>query len=73
MEPPQGVGGAARAIHGTGEAVEPLEVRVHLETGILPAGDRQRSPGQVDTAVRPRDKLGKLQERRVGVHQQPGA
>ena len=59
--------------HTAGERVEPLQIRVHREPGVLPAGDGQRRSRQIYAAVGPPRQLGELAKRRVGDHQQPGA
>src|SRR6266542_511558 len=73
VQAPEGVGGAAGAVHGAGQTVQTLQVGVGVEPRILPAGDGQGGPPQIEAAVTPRDQLGELEERRVAIHQQPGA
>src|SRR5216683_6162764 len=69
----QGIGRAPRPVNAAREPVESLQVGVHLERRVLPLGDGEGGPREIETTIGPRDQLGKLAERWIGAHQQPGA
>src|SRR6266536_4281961 len=50
VEAADGIGRAPRAVHAASEGVESLEIRIHVELGVLPAGDGQRRSRQIDAA-----------------------
>ena len=60
VEAADGIGRAPRAVHTASEGVESLEIRIHVELGVLPAGDGERRSRQIDAAVGPPGELGEL-------------
>jgi hypothetical protein len=54
--------------NGGGEAVQPEEVRLDVQIGILGSGDEQRGSRQIDLGLRPLDRDGELAQGFVGVN-----
>ena len=69
----QRIGRAPRPVNAAGEPIESLQVRINLERRVLPPGDGEGGSREIETTIGPRDQRGKLAERRIGAHQQPGA
>jgi len=58
----------ASGLRGGGQAVQPEEVRLDVQVGVLGFGDEQRGSRQIDVGLRPLDRDGELAEWLVGAN-----
>ncbi len=73
VETAEGVVGPPGRLGRLRQRGEAPEVLVDIQIGLLAGGDQERGVGQVDLVVRAIHRHGERGQRRVGVHQHPGA